>query len=273
MTIDLIQTPSTLFDLANKVAIVTGGGGHLGSAIAKSLAAAGAHVVIAGRNLDALHKTSADIQAAGFLCSCYQIDMRNNQEISDLVGTIEKEHGQLNIIVNNAYGGATGTLDASSTDAYDSAFQIAVTAPAYLLQQSEALLTRSSSPDNMASIINIASMYGWVSPDPNIYGDTGHNSPPYYGAAKGGLLQFTRYAAAHLADSYIRVNAISPGAFPKPVVEEKFPDLWHQLNTKQPLKRIGAPAEIQGAVVFLASNASSYVTGINLPVDGGWTVW
>ena len=122
------------------------------------------------------------------------------------------------------------------------------------------------------SIINIASMYGIVSPDPRIYGNSGQNNPPGYGAGKAAIIQFSKYTACHLAGKNIRVNSISPGAFPNRNIQ-KNKKFISNLKNKIPLGRIGQPDEIQGAVVFLASDASSYVTGQNVVVDGGWTAW
>jgi NAD(P)-dependent dehydrogenase (short-subunit alcohol dehydrogenase family) len=116
-------------------------------------------------------------------------------------------------------------------------------------------------------------MYGSVSPDPSIYGGSGANSPPYYGAAKAGLIQLTRYLAVHLAHLRIRVNCISPGPFPAPRYLESDADFHEKLKARTPMGRTGDPDELRGPVLFLASGASSYVTGINLAVDGGWTAW
>ena len=116
-------------------------------------------------------------------------------------------------------------------------------------------------------------MYGSVSPDPSIYGTSGANNPPHYGAAKAALIQFTRYAACHLASDRIRVNCISPGPFPAAKYLERDPQFAERLSAKNPMGRVGDPMELQGPLLFLASDASSYVTGIDLAVDGGWTAW
>jgi gluconate 5-dehydrogenase len=128
-------------------------------------------------------------------------------------------------------------------------------------------------PNGKGAIVNIASMYGLVSPQPNVYQSTPEfHSPPAYGAAKAALIQVTRYAACHLAPAGIRVNAISPGPFPTPAAQEH-QEFRRELEARVPLGRIGHPAELVGALVFLLSDASSFVTGHNLIVDGGWTVW
>ena len=148
------------------------------------------------------------------------------------------------------------------------------TQPAGIAQLAHPLLIQGiSAKHGGASIINIASMYASVSPDPKIYGDSGENNPPYYGAAKAGLIQLTRYLACHFAPERIRVNAISPGPFPVEDGTESSRKFINKLKRKVPLGRVGHPSELCGAVLFLSSDASSYVTGANIPVDGGWTAW
>ena len=115
-------------------------------------------------------------------------------------------------------------------------------------------------------------MYGIVSPNPVIYDGTDYANPVNYGAGKAALLQLTRFAAVHLAGKGVRVNAISPGPFPSPAVQRNTTFI-KRLEEKVPLGRIGQPEELKGAVVFLASDAASYITGHNLVVDGGWTIW
>ena len=124
-----------------------------------------------------------------------------------------------------------------------------------------------------ASVINIASMYGLVSPDLNIYDTVQSSNPPFYGAVKAALIQWTRYAACEFGPEGIRVNSISPGAFPSELVQKENPEFIRRLEHKIPMGRIGQAGEVCGSVVFLASMASSYVNGSNLAVDGGWTSW
>ena len=121
-------------------------------------------------------------------------------------------------------------------------------------------------------ILNIASMYGHIGPDYRIYDGKEFANPPSYGAAKAGVLQFTRYLASFLSPHGIRVNALSPGAFPHPPTQ-KHTGFMEKLGSKNPMNRIGQPDELKGAVALLCSPAGSYITGQNLCVDGGWAIW
>jgi NAD(P)-dependent dehydrogenase (short-subunit alcohol dehydrogenase family) len=119
-------------------------------------------------------------------------------------------------------------------------------------------------------VINITSIYGHVSPTFSVYGDSGIKAAPYYSAAKGGLLQLTRYMACELADKRIRVNSLSPGIFPWDNVVIDYPDFVRRVAENTPMGRFGNAEEMGGPAVFLASDASSYMTGADLRIDGGW---
>ena len=263
-----------LFRLDGRIALVTGASGHLGRSMAMALCEAGAHVILNGRTKEKIKLFSEELLSQGLSVSMAIHDIEQESDIEELFVELGKEYGRLDIIVNNAYAGNVGTLETATYEDFSRAYGIAVTAAFRILQLAIPLLEKAASKNiGGASVINIASMYGVVSPDPAIYGDSGANNPPYYGAAKAGLIQFTRYAACHLASKGIRVNSISPGPFPPPDIAEKKPEFHGELCRKNPMHRIGYADELKGPLLFLASDASSYVTGTNMLVDGGWTAW
>ena len=116
-------------------------------------------------------------------------------------------------------------------------------------------------------------MYGSVAPNPKIYGNSKLDNPPYYGAAKAALEQYSKYAAVNLAKHRIRVNTISPGPFPSPTIVKKNKNFIKNLQSKNPLNTIGKPKDLITSILFLCSNSSNFITGINIPVDGGWKIW
>jgi len=262
-----------LFRLDGKICLITGGAGHLGTAMTTALAEAGAHVCILGRTQAKVAALAQQLAGRGLSAEAIASDITMAKDIASLVADLKKRHGKLDVLVNNAYAGRPGLMTNSRTSDYVSAIEIAVGAAAELVNAGADLLRNAVRAGGDASVINIASMYGMVSPDPRIYGTSGMNNPPHYGAAKAALLQYTRYAAVHLASEGIRVNAISPGAFPPEATQQRDPAFADALTQKVPMGRLGKPEDLAGAVVFLASPAARFVTGANLPVDGGWTAW
>jgi NAD(P)-dependent dehydrogenase (short-subunit alcohol dehydrogenase family) len=187
-----------------------------------------------------------------------------------MIAAVVREAGRLDGWVNNAYSGVTGDLFAATPEQVRQTMEVGFVGPFQALQA----VARAMKSNRSGSIVNVASMYGCVSPQPATYKETPafHNHPAY-GAAKAAIIQFTRYAACHLAADGIRVNAVSPGPFPPPSVGTQHPAFLRELEARVPLGRVGRPEEVAGAVIFLLADASSYVTGHNLAVDGGWTVW
>jgi NAD(P)-dependent dehydrogenase (short-subunit alcohol dehydrogenase family) len=187
---------------------------------------------------------------------------------------IQKRFGRLHGVVNNAYAGTTGTLDAVRAEDFAKATAYNLVAPFTLVQALAPVLEATAKREKCSvSVVNVASMYGVVSPDPSIYGDSGKNNPAHYGATKAGMIQLSRYLACHLGHAGIRVNSVSPGPFPDPAVDSGIPQFLEKLALKVPLRRIGKPEEVAGPVVFLLSEAASYVNGADLAIDGGWTAW
>jgi NAD(P)-dependent dehydrogenase (short-subunit alcohol dehydrogenase family) len=242
--------------------------------MAEALASAGAHVILNARSRQALDSLAAKLVAGGNEVSIACFDVTNEVAVRENIASIAEKHGRLDILVNSASSGRTGTIESATAEDFHQLYRVNVTA-AFQLVQSALLLLKESArrTSGGASVVNIASMYGSVSSDPSIYGTSGANNPPYYGAAKAGLIQLTRYLACHLAPDHIRVNCISPGPFPAAQYLERDPAFLTRLVGEVPMRRTGNPHEIQGPLLFLASDSSSFVTGINLPVDGGWTAW
>ncbi|WP_280154592.1 SDR family oxidoreductase [Piscinibacter sp. XHJ-5] len=262
------------FRLDGRRILVTGASGHLGTPIVQAIAAAGGIAVLAGRTPGRLEASAQALRALGGSCETLAFDVGAPQECRDAIAALCAGNDRLAGIVNCAYGGQAATVETATDADFDLACRQNLAGPFALIQAALPMLRRTAREvAGGASIVNIASMYGHVSPDPRIYGTSGKNNPPFYGAAKAGLLQLTRYLAAHLGPDGIRVNSISPGPFPPPAIAQSAPEFHAQLCAKTPLGRIGDARELAGPALFLLSDAASYVTGADLAVDGGWTAW
>jgi NAD(P)-dependent dehydrogenase (short-subunit alcohol dehydrogenase family) len=258
--------------LQDRVILVTGAAGSLCAPICRAIAMLGGIPVLAGRTPAKLEALATEIRAADGRCGIAELDIGDPDGCRRLIDRLSTEHGRLDGIVNGAYGGRAVSLDMACDADFESATRQNLTGPFALIQRALPLLSRCAAKGG-ASIVNIASMYGKVSPDPAIYGDSGKNNPPFYGASKAGLIQLTRYLAVHLAGQNIRVNSVSPGPFPPASIAQTSPDFHAQLCRKTPMGRIGDPEELVAPVLFLLSDGASYVTGADIPVDGGWTAW
>jgi NAD(P)-dependent dehydrogenase (short-subunit alcohol dehydrogenase family) len=257
-----------LFNLQGKIALLTGAAGWLGSAMSRALAEAGATVAVTSREAERAEEFAATLPGTGHIGLGF--DQGDTNSISSLVQTVVSRLGQIDILVNNAYGGTAPSIDTATAEDFDRSYHTGVTAYFLLAREVANHLRGRNAP---GSIINIASMYGVVASYPDAYTDLPVNSPPSYHGLKGGLVHLTRHLAVYWAKDNIRVNAISPGPFPTAKTQGALPEFIERLDKKVPMGRMGRPEELKGLVVLLASEAGSYITGQNILVDGGWTAW
>lgn len=260
-----------LFDLSGRVALVTGATGHLGTEMCRALGESGATVLVNSRCAERAAALVAELKSTGFSAESAPFDVRDASAVKAFADGYRG--GALHVLINNAYAGGGGTVETSSPSDFREAYDLAVTAAHTVLQTLLPMLRRGRRTDGDASVVNIASMYGLVSPDQRVYDTPEGTNPPFYGAAKAALVQYTRYAACEFGPEGLRVNAVAPGPLPARPVQLNAPAFVDALASKVPLRRIGQAAEIGGPVVFLASPAASFVTGAVLAVDGGWTAW
>jgi gluconate 5-dehydrogenase len=256
-----------LFRLDGKTAFVSGSRGHLGSAMVRALATAGAHVIVNGRDTKALACFAADLSAEGFSVEAAAFDAHDVAAIRDYFGRLKR----LDVLVNNiGFMQAKSFADLAPQD-FAATYGATVGTAFETVRAALPALKAAVAADGDASVINVSSMYGRVAPDGGLYDQREQQSPFHYGPAKAGLEQLTRHLAAELGPSKIRVNTLVPGAFPQP---GKMPaGLEPRLAARTMLGRIGEAGEIAGPLLFLAAPASTYVTGASLVVDGGWTAW
>jgi len=258
----------SLFDLAGRVAIVTGGGTHLGRAMAEALGELGAAVYVASRDRVRCERVAAELRAGGLAATGLGCDVTIEAEVDALVDRVTADHGRLDVMVCNA-GGAftTSYLPDASIDELRRALELNVTGT-YVSAQAAA---RVMIPRRQGRIITLGSIHGSLGADNRLYAglDYQRSGPPYQ-AAKGAVVNLTRALATELGQHGITVNCLSPGQIPGPGTDPQFVERCRLAN---PLARTGTPADLKGAVALLASDAGAWISGHNLVVDGGWSVW
>jgi NAD(P)-dependent dehydrogenase (short-subunit alcohol dehydrogenase family) len=255
-----------LFRLDGRIAVVTGGSGNLGSAICRGLAEAGATVVAASRNLQACSALAQRIEADGGRAVGVPLDLASEASIEALGAAVIDRFGRVDILVNNAVSKIPGHVERLPLHDWEAAMRVDATGYFRITQLFLNEMLRAGS----GNIISIASVLGSVSADPSLYPPLGvEGFRPNYFFIKSGMINFTRFLAVTYAERNIRANCISPGGL-EPASPPTHPTRWAE---RTPMRRLAAVDELRGAVVFLASDAASYITGHNLVVDGGYLAW
>ena len=269
------------FDLKGRTAVVTGGAGLLGVEFCKTLAEAGAAVAVVDLNATGSQKVTETLTKGGYQAKAYTTDITKQGSVDDLVAAVLSEFGRLDILVNSAAldpkfdpeamnkGITPGSFEDYPLDQWNAALNVNLTGM-FLITQ--ACVKPMLAHGKKGSIINICSTYGLNGPDQRIYVKNGKRvafKPVYYTVTKAGVMGFTKYLAAYYAETEIRVNALTPGG-----VFNNHDDYFvKNYSAKTILGRMARGDEMNGALLFLASDASSYMTGTNVVVDGGWTAW
>lgn len=257
------------FDLSGRVAWVAGGAGLLGTAVCRALAEHGAHVVIADVRQDRADGCAAAVRQEGLSAEGVALDVADEQGVIRCAESILSRHGRLDVLVNMAFYYTKTPMSRMTAAEWEAGMRVSLTGAFVIAREAGRVMAERGG----GSIVQFSSMYGLVSPDPRMYPPPHEVNPVDYGVAKAGVLQLVRYQAVQLAPRGVRVNAIVPGPFPAPQGQGADATFMRRLADKVPLGRVGRPEEIAGAVVFLASDAASYVTGTRIVVDGGWTAW
>ena len=269
------------FDLTGRVAIVTGGVGLLGKEFCRTLVEAGASVVVVDLNADAAKKVADDLTRDGFRAIGLATDITKPEAVNAMVAETLKAFGRIDILVNSAgmdpkfdpdaaaKGIAPGAFEEYPLDQWNAALNVNLTGT-FLVTQ--ACVKQMVAQSKKGSVINICSTYGLNGPDQRIYIKNGKRvafKPVYYTVTKAGVMGFTKYLAAYYAGTEIRVNALTPGG----VFNNHEEYFVTNYSAKTIMGRMAKKDEMNGALLFLASDASSYMTGNNVVVDGGWTAW
>lgn len=247
-----------LFSLHGKVALVTGGSRGIGYMIAQGLLSAGARVYISSRKEAACEQACETLSSFGDI-QAIPCDVSTEKECQALIDHITEREPALHILVNNA-GAAWGAPLAEYPEAaWDKLLAVNLKAPFFLAQKAQSLLEAASTPDDPARIINIGSIGGLILPAFETYA---------YSSSKAAIHHLTRHLAAAMAPN-ILVNAIAPGPFPSKMMEKSLQENGEEIRARTRVQRVGKAEDMAGAAVFLSARASSFITGVVLPVDGG----
>jgi NAD(P)-dependent dehydrogenase (short-subunit alcohol dehydrogenase family) len=268
----VIATVASRINLRGRRALVTGACGGIGRVIVNTLAELGADIILVDRPESDLEKTAQSLRTAwGVQATCFLCDLELEAQRRNLIENVNSSEDGLAVLINNAAFVGTSTIEGwavpfadQSITAWRRALEVNLTAVFELCQGLHAVMRRTDG----ASIINVGSIYGLLGPDYSLYSGTEMANPAAYGASKGGLIQLTRWLATTMAPE-VRVNSLSPGG----VLRGQPEAFVQRYSQRTPLGRMATEEDFQGAIAYLASDLSSYVTGQNLSVDGGWGIW
>lgn len=251
-------------------AVITGGAGHIGQEVCKQLARSGTHLAVLDKNkelgMEFAAKLKSDFKTEAFFLDA---DLMAPATFTEVASILKTRFGRIDFIVNNAayYDDTPGwgvPFEEEGYEAWMKVMRVNLLAPFFLVQNLVPLMKGSS----CGSIVNVGSIYGMVGPDHGLYAGTDMTNPAAYAASKGGLLALTKWLSTVLAPE-IRVNTVTPGGVERGQVEV----FKERYLARTPLKRMATETDVANTIYFLLSTASSYMTGQNLVVDGGWTVW
>ena len=248
-----------LFSLDGKAALVTGGSRGIGYMIASGFVANGAKVYITARKADACDAAAVELSQVGD-CVSIPADIATNEGRALLVSELTEREGKLDILVNNAGASWGAPLDEYPEDGWDKVMDINVKAPFMLTRDLTPLLAEAGTADAPSRVINVGSIDAMTVPSVENYA---------YGPSKAAVHHMTRVLAIALAKRHITVNAIAPGPFESKMTEWMLENFQKAIEASAPLRRIGKPEDMAGVALYLASPASTYVTGVVIPVDGG----
>ncbi|MBO5926093.1 MAG: SDR family oxidoreductase [Clostridia bacterium] len=260
-----------LFDLTGKIVIVTGGRGIYGASISEGLCEMGATVIIASRNGEKCEEFASTLRDKGYIAEGLSLDLGSDESVSNFVSSVIKKHGKIDVLINNAVDRSNLTpLSTATREKLQNSMSTNLNGQIILTK----LVIEEMIKQNKGNVINISSMRGIDCPHFPFYPESMGDQAINYTTEKWAMIGMTKYLAGRYGKNNIRVNAIAPGGFN--------PSLKDNPNTKEfyynyinncPLGRLADDDDIKGPIVFLASDASSYVTGETLVMDGGWTIW
>jgi len=250
-----------MFSLKNRVVVVSGASSGLGAQMARGFAGQGADVVITARRLEKLEALAKDIRGMGVKCLPLKCDVTDSKMVDEVAATVEKEFGKVDVLVNCAGSAKNSGVLNMTNDEWDFTISADMSSVFYVTRAFANIMKKK----NYGRIINIASMYGLV-------GNTAMDTVAYH-TSKGGVVNFTRAVAAELAKYNITCNAICPGYFETELTSDtlKTDQFTAYMKATVPLGRYGHEGELNPGALFLASDEASYVTGVILPIDGGYT--